>query len=129
MCNKILRRGLSNRRPALGAASNYADSLCSLQRFKEGKALHRKTIPVARRALGEDHQLTLRMRGSHAEALYMDAGTTFDDLREAATTFEEMERTARRVFGSAHPLVTNIEAGLREASMAFCVASMALRGA
>ena len=118
MCNKILRRGLSNRRPALGAASNYADSLCSLQRFKEGKALHRKTIPVARRALGEDHQLTLRMRGSHAEALYMDAGTTFDDLREAATTFEEMERTARRVLGGAHPLTPGIDTCLRESRVA-----------
>ena len=60
-----------------------------------------------------------------AEALYKNPAATLDDLSEAVNTLEEMERTARRVFGSAHPLVTNIEAGLREASMAFCVASMA----
>ena len=61
----------------------------------------------------------------YATTLCTADGATLDDFHEAVTTLEEMERTARRVFGSAHPLVTNIEAGLREASMAFCVASMA----
>ena len=32
-----------------------------------------------------------------------DTGATLDDLREAVTTLEELERTARRVFGGAHP--------------------------
>ena len=100
-----------------------------LQRFEEAKALLRKSVPTARRVIGEGHLLTLKMRGCYAEALYKNPAATLDDLREAVNTLEEMERTARRVFGSAHPLVTNIEAGLREASMAFCVASMALRGA
>ena len=45
----------------------------------------------------------------------MDAGTTFDDLREAATTFEEMERTARRLLGSAHPTAKTIERSLQKA--------------
>ena len=34
-------------------------------------------------------------------ALYMDPSATLDDLREAVTTLEEMERTARRVLGGA----------------------------
>jgi len=40
---------------------------------------------------------------------------TLDDLREAVTTFEDTERTARRVFGGAHPLVMTIETSLRNA--------------
>ena len=44
-------------------------------------------------------------RSSYAEALYKDTGATLDDLREAVTTLEKTERTARRVLGGAHPLV------------------------
>ena len=43
------------------------------------------------------------MRWIYAQALYKDDGATLDDLREAVTTLEEIERTARRVLGSAHP--------------------------
>ena len=53
-----------------------------------------------------------------AEALYKNPAATLDDLSEAVNTLEEMERTARRVFGSAHPLVANIETSLREARAA-----------
>ena len=51
----------------------------------------------------------------YAKALYEDPGATLDDLREAVTTFEEIERTARRVLGGAHPVVKSIEAALRTA--------------
>ena len=116
-------------RETLTTAFNYAGCLLSLRRFEETRALLRKTLPVARRVTRDSSEISIRMRTGYARALYTDTTATLDDLREAVTTLEEMERTARRVFGSAHPLVTNIEAGLREASMAFCVASMALRGA
>ena len=53
------------------------------------------------------------MSRSYAKAIYRDPGATLDDLREAVNTLEETLRTARRVFGSAHPLVANIEAALR----------------
>ena len=53
------------------------------------------------------------MRRNYAQSLYMDAGATLDDLRQAVTTLEDVERTARRVFGGAHPLVANIEQALR----------------
>jgi hypothetical protein len=97
---------------------NYASSLSRLQRFKEAKSLLRKTIPVARRVLGENHQLTLKTRGCHAEVLCLDSGATLDDLREAVTTLEEIERTARRVLGGAHPTTTGIERCLRESRAA-----------
>ena len=77
----------------------------------------RKSLPVARRVIGEDNDLTLMMRKMYAESLCMDAGATLDDLREAVTTLEAAERTARRVFGGAHPLTLNIEGDLRNARM------------
>ena len=99
----------------LRAAVNYASSLNRLQHYAEVKALLRKTMPVARRVLGDSDDTTLRMRSTYATALYMDSRATFDDLSEAVTTLEDTERTARRVLGGAHPLTLAIEANVREA--------------
>ena len=49
-------------RHTLIAANNYATSLFGLGRFEEAKSLVRKTMPVARRILGENEQLVLMMR-------------------------------------------------------------------
>ena len=54
------------------------------------------------------------MRSVYAAALCNDTGATLDDVREAVTTLEDAERTARRVFGGAHPLVVGIEESLRK---------------
>ena len=102
----------------LQVASNYAVSLNQLRRFEEAKRLLRKTVPVARRILGESDGLTLRMRWAYAQALYIAEGATLDDLREAVTTLEETVRTARRVLGGAHPLTSAIEDNLRDARAA-----------
>ena len=75
----------------------------------------RKTIPVARRALGENDENTLKILWSYAMTLYKDRSSTLEDLREAVTTLEELERTARRVLGGAHPVTVSIEESLREA--------------
>ena len=61
---------------------------------------------------------TVGMRVNYARALYLDDDATLKDLREAATTLEELERTARRVLGGAHPTTGGIEAGLRDARAA-----------
>ena len=87
----------------VAAANNYASDLISLERFKEAKTVLRKTLPVARRVLGESHEHTLIIRTSYMRALYLDPDATLDDLREAVTTLEEVERTARRVLGGAQP--------------------------
>ena len=50
--------------------------------------------------------------------MHKDKRATLADLREAVTTLEDSERIARRVFGSAHPLVANIEVFLRDARAA-----------
>ena len=89
-----------------------------LKRFEEARSLVRRTLPLARRILGSGHDHTLRMRLIYASALYMDSGATLDDLREAVTTFEDVERIARRVLGGAHPLTKNVEGSLRFARAA-----------
>ena len=94
------------------AANNYAYALARLERSEEARSLLRKTIPVVRRSRGENSENTLRMRGLYATAVYLDEGATLDDLREAVTTLEETERTARRVLGGAHPLTTLTEGHL-----------------
>ena len=78
----------------------------------------RKTLPAARRVLGESHADTLRLRWYFAQSLYKDPAATLDDLREAVTTLEDTERTARRVLGGAHPDTAVIEDNLRGARSA-----------
>jgi len=57
-------------------------------------------------------------RYNYAQSLYKDDDVTLDDLREATTTLEDTERTARRVLGGAHPFTTGIQAPLRNARAA-----------
>ena len=99
-------------------AHNYVTSLLGENQYQEAKSLTRKTVPVARRFLGENHQTTLRMRWAYARALYRVPGATLDDLREAVTTLEDVQRTARRVLGGAYPLTKGIELTLRESRAA-----------
>ena len=75
-------------------------------------------MPVARRVLGESNDLTLKTRSIYAAAIYKDAGATLDDLREAVATLEDLERIARRVLGSGHPVSAAIECYLKNARAA-----------
>ena len=97
------------------AVENYALSLLTVRRFEEAKRLLRKTMPVARRVLGDSNELTIRIRTTYAMAIYRDDDATLDDLREAVTTLEDARRIARRVLGGTHPLTVDIEADLRYA--------------
>ena len=90
-------------------------AIITVQRFEEVRTLVRRTIPVAQRVLGKNDETTFRMRYHYARALYRDAGASLDDVREAVTTLQDTERTARRVFGSAHPLTTGFEVELQAA--------------
>ena len=97
-------------------AFNYANDLFDLRRFKEARSLLRKTIPIARRILGDSNELTLKVRKIYAIVLCMTTDgscATLSDVREAVTTLEDAERISRRVLGSAHPLTTAIERDLR----------------
>jgi hypothetical protein len=84
-------------------------SLHGLHRFEEAKSLSRKLIPVARRVLGENDDLTLKMRCRYAITLYKDDDATLGDLREAVTTLEDAERISHRALGRSHPITTQTE--------------------
>jgi hypothetical protein len=45
----------------------------------------------------------------------MDPAATLDNLREAVTTLDELTRTARRIFGGAHPITNGFETSLHNA--------------
>ena len=107
---------LNFRRERVRAAD--PDTFINLERFEEAKTLLRKTVPVARRVLGESHDLTLKMMMNYGGALLLDPGATPDDLREVVTTFEDAGQIARRVLGSAHPTTRALEGNLREARAA-----------
>ena len=70
-------------------------SRASLLRCAEAKALLRKAIPVAQRVIGENDELTLRMRWTYAGVLVTAGGATLDDLREAVATLESRTRLQR----------------------------------
>ena len=71
------------------------------------------------RHVGRDVESSAPAAGElHAAAIYIDAGATLEDLREAVTTLEELERTAQRVLGVSHPLKKSIAGDLRAAQAA-----------
>ena len=94
------------------AAHNLASSLLLLEGPEEARSLMHKSIPVARRVLGESNELTLKMRWVYARTLSKHpAAATLDDMHEAVTTLEEIERIARRALGP-HPITLGIERDL-----------------
>ena len=113
----------------LREASNYADSLRILKRFKEAKALLRKSIPVARRVLGDSKEAMLMMRLLYARTLHKDPASTLDDLREALTTLEDTFRISHRVLGGAYPITIGVEGELRNVRAALRAREEAARPA
>ena len=97
----------------LREAYNYAAELLYLRRFDETKSVICKMMPVARRVLGDSHEITLLMRWTYATALYEDDAATLDDQREAVATLADAERIARRVLGGAPPTTVLIGRCLR----------------
>ena len=114
----VLRFHGGEHKRTLLVAENYALTLLEGNRFEEAKVLMRKTLPAARRVFGKDASNTLKMRSVYAEALYRDPGATLDDVREAVTTLEDVERIARRVLGGAHSLTSAIECHVQNARAA-----------
>ena len=47
---------------------NLASALIDLAHFEEVKSVLRKTLPVARRVLGDGHRVTLKMKKVYASA-------------------------------------------------------------
>ena len=103
--------GEEDRRTLL-AASNYAASLTVVERLAEANSVIRKVMPVAQRVLGNNDEVTLKMRMNHANWLVEDPNATLKNVNEAIDTLEEIEPTVRRVFGIAHPFMADVERSL-----------------
>jgi len=110
---------------AILEAVNYASALIELKRFEEAKSLLRKSMPVARRVLGGNDRLTLKMRWICAYALYGDDNSTLDDLREAATTLEAVVPLWERIHGKAHPDTPKVHNALANARKKLAAAAVA----
>jgi len=106
---RVLQKNGEEHRETLIEANNLANLLFRLDRFEEVKSLLRKAMPTARRTIGDDHDLTLRIWWSYGRTLYRDPNATLDDVREAVTTIEDTVRIARRVMSGAHALTSAIE--------------------
>ena len=85
------------------AGSNLAGSLVKGKSYAEAKALLKTIIPTARRSLGDDQPLTLNLRGSWAQAIYMDERASNEERADAVATCEDCVRISRRVMGPTHP--------------------------
>ena len=89
----------------------------SLEHEPRGPALHQESS-----RLRERNEVAARVGPQIlwclAAALYKDPGATLGDIREAVATFEEIEPTARRVLGSAHPDATAIGVHLKNSRAA-----------
>ena len=73
---------------------------------------------MARRVTGDSSDISIGLRKLYAQSIGCDAAATLDDIREAVTTLEETERTARRVLGGAQPMTRGIQLALRESRAA-----------
>ena len=83
-------------------ADELADSLNDAKLFAEARSLVRSNIPLARRKLGGQHDLTLALQTSYACSIYRDTNSS-RDVHEAVVILEDALQTTRRVFGTSHP--------------------------
>ena len=77
-------------------------TLLRLKHLEEAKRVLRHTIPVARRALGAEHALTLSLREDLSRAT-LDGESSAEEKREALRMLEEVAGVMCRVMGPAHP--------------------------
>ena len=99
----------------LREANNYALVLLDLDHHAEAKSLLRKTMPVARRMLGAEHDLTLNFRYIYVQCLLHDPSVSRGDVVEAVEILEDVQQRVRRVFGDGHPNWRNLPAHLEDA--------------
>ena len=84
------------------------------ERYEEVKPFLRARIPEAVRELGPEHQTVLNLRLNYAVFLLRE-GRSRDNVVEAVALLEELSSTARRVFGTAHPITMIINRNLGRA--------------
>ena len=86
--------------------------LLDLRRFKEAKRVLRKVVPVARRVLGNHHELTLSICEDLCRATLLDGGSSANEKRDALKMLEDTLGVMRRVLGPQHPETQRVQGSL-----------------
>ena len=86
-------------------ANNLAVTLNKLGKQDEAKSFLRTPILDARRALGDDHYLTLDLcyQLGDAHARIFNESRDIEHLRVAVAMHEDVSKRTRQIFGVAHP--------------------------
>ena len=111
---RLTLHGLDDERTLISVTC-LAISLIRGKKWAETKDLTHKALPAARRALGSDHELTIKLECRLARASYADEGASLDELRQAISMYEDLIRRARRIFGDSHPAAESMAARIEEA--------------
>jgi tetratricopeptide (TPR) repeat protein len=99
------------------AALNLGISLLKTDRHGEAKTLLREAISSARIKLGDNHDRTLCLLRTLAQALFMSHDATREDLNEAVDILEDNLRVTRQIYGREHPEAKSLEQNLGMARM------------
>jgi hypothetical protein len=94
------------------SALNLSVALVKADEASESMAFSRRLLPLARRALGADHDVCLRLAHSYAYAAMNCAAVSREELIFAEKLVEDTVRRLRRVFGISHPSTARAEADL-----------------
>ena len=86
---------------------NLSSSLQHSRRHAEAKAFLLEQVPKARRALGEVHELYLKLCLTHGQAICFEGSR--EDVVEGTTLLEELSSTTRRIYGPAHPFAETVQ--------------------
>ena len=89
------------------AANNLVHELQRQNKYAEAVSILREALSEARRALGDDHQMTLMLSSLLSDSLLRaksrQSRPTIDDLHEAIAIGEDVCKRTRRLLGESHP--------------------------
>jgi len=100
---------------ACQAAVSLSAALACNELMDEAISLLRHKLPVARRCLGRDDRVVLKMTECLASNILLvadEAGMTREDLDECEALYKHVLKTMRQVLGTAHPDTQRIQGKL-----------------
>ena len=115
MRREIHSRALETQQPetAFGTALNHAHALVDAggAYLVEARSFLLKKIPDARHLLGDEHEVTMKLRLLHAKVVTRDAASSPKDMGRVMEDINELMAISRRVYGDKHPLTKLIGSG------------------
>ena len=97
------------------AANNLVFQLQKQGKHAEAVSILREPLSDARRALGDDHEMTLMLSSLLSDSvLRARTSPTVDDMREVIAIREDVCKRSRRVLGGEHPDTQRRQTALRD---------------